>query len=107
MKNCFFDNISLQLFNTQVQICFCTDTNIWEIVKDYNKLNISLKNLNIYLKEKVWNRFYSITVALLDLSSGKAYNYTIPPEILHELNDSTRLVVSYQCKHIQSPRRRN
>ena len=98
MSNSFFDNISLKLFNTQLQICYCADTNINNIVKEYKESNINLENLNLYLKKNVWNRFYSITIALLDLYSGKSYNYTIPAEILHEINDNCRLVVSYQCE---------
>ena len=38
-----------------------------------------------------------LKISLMNLSNGVSYNYTIPPEILHEINNNLRLVVSYQC----------
>ena len=97
MINCVFDNLSLVLFNTQVVICFCTDINIYSLIKKYNDSNIELDNLDSYLSKNIWSRFYSITISLINLSCGLSYNYTVPPEVLQEINDNSRLVVSYQC----------
>ena len=96
--NCFFNSISLKQFNTHISITFCTDKEIKYILDEYNNNEMNLNNLNLYLYKKVWNRFYSLTISLLNLSSGQKYNYTIPPEILHEIKDNNRLVISYQCK---------
>lgn len=94
----YFDYISLVILNTQITISFCTNQNIYTLIKKYNNTDINLKNLDLYLRKNIWNQFYSLTISLLNLSTGITYNYTVPPEILHEIKDNTRLVISYQCK---------
>ena len=98
MQDCIFDNFSLQLLNTQITVCYCTDININDLITNYKNSKIELKDLNNYLAKNIWNRFYSITISLINLSNGINYNYTIPPEVLHEINDNLRLVISYQCE---------
>ena len=97
MKNTVYNNFTVVLLNTHIQICYCTDIDISTIINKYNNSNINLDKLNLYLGKNIWNRFYSLTISLLNLSNGKNYSYTIPSEILHEITDNNRLVVSYQC----------
>ena len=97
MLNCIFDNLSLVVLNTQIVLCFCTDININTLVKEFDDSKLENKDIDDYLSKNIWNRFYSITISLINLSSGISYNYTIPPEVLQEIKDNNRLVISYQC----------
>ena len=97
MQNCIYDNLSFIVLNTQIVICLCSDIDINTLIEEFDDSKLEIKNIDNYLSKNIWNRFYSITITLINLSSGISYNYTIPPEVLQEINDNSRLVISYQC----------
>ena len=85
-----------------MHICsFKTISELIEKYEEYRKKEFKKDNLNEFNKflcNNIWNYLCTITIVILQLSEGKKYIYTIPPHILHELKDSNRLVIDYQCK---------
>ena len=95
-KNLIYDFVLFSLFDTQIEIHITSFVKISKLIEIFELSDIRFNTLNEFLCNNIWNKLCTITIVLI--KDYKKYNVTIPPHILHELKNSERLVIDYQCK---------